>query len=89
MKKYMPDSLRNYKPIATYSSARNMVLDIIIKRGYARYQAEAMLDALWKLYEKDTKKLAEIISQLPGFNGNQIKKEDNQNGRKQKSNNHK
>jgi hypothetical protein len=64
--KYIPKSLENYKPIATYSSARNQVLDIIIKKGYARYQAEAILDSLWKLYERDVKKVARAISELTG-----------------------
>lgn len=60
------ESLRNYKPKATYSSPRNQVLDIIIKKGYARYQAEAILDALWKLHDKDPQKIAYAISRLTG-----------------------
>ena len=60
------EALKNYKPVATYTSPRNQLLDMIIKRGYARYQAEAMLNAWLKLYDKDSQTIARIIVSLKG-----------------------
>jgi len=49
-----------------YSSARNQVIDIIIKKGYDRFHAECIFNALWKLHDKDPKAVAKAISQLKG-----------------------
>jgi len=54
---------RNY-----YSSARNQVIDIIIKRGYDRYEAECIFNALWKLHDRNPQKIAAAIVNLKGGN---------------------
>lgn len=57
-------TLANYKPRAGYSSPRAEVIDMIIKKGYARYEAEALFDSLWKLYDRNPQKIAKAIAEL-------------------------
>lgn len=66
MKRTSPsEALRNYKPQAGYSTARNMLIDLIIKRGgHDRYSAECLLNALWKLNDKDPAKIATAIMNI-------------------------